>query len=70
MKITKEFTVVEHEGFRLRVKKFNCLKPDNLYNLDFIQETLDEEGNVLYTSTYNFFLTNEEIQTLAKGLVS
>ncbi len=69
MKNKKEFIVKENSGFRLRVVKFNCMRPDNLYNLDFIQETLDEDGNVLYTSTYNFFLTNEELQVLSEGLL-
>ena len=70
MIITKEFTVKETDAFRLRVKMWKCLRPADLNNVDFIQETLDKDGKVLYSSTYNFFLTDEDINGLCKGLTA
>lgn len=63
-----EFTVKETAGFRLRVLKHEVLSPKGLYSLDFIQESLKEDGTVGDTSNYNFFMTREELQTLAHGL--
>jgi hypothetical protein len=70
MMIIKEFIVKESEGFRLRVKTWKCLSPADLNNVDFIQETLDDKGNMLYNSTYTFFLTDNEIADLCKGLTA
>jgi len=67
---TKEFIVKENAAFRMRVKMWNCLSPADLNNVDFIQETLDKDGNVVLSSTYNFFMTEDDINTLAKGLTS
>lgn len=64
----KEFIVKESEGFRLRVKKSPCLRPDGLFSLDFVQEVLTD-GQVSSTSTYNFFLDENELRVLAEGLV-
>lgn len=65
----KEFTVKENEGFRLRVKAWKCLSPNDLNSLEFIQECL-KDGEVQMTSTYNFFLTDAEIEVLVKGLLT
>jgi hypothetical protein len=66
----KEFLAKDKPGFRVRVRTFEVLAPKGLYNLDFIQESLDEEGNVILDQTYNFFMTKEEVQTLCNGLMS
>ena len=68
MKLTKEFTVKEDQAYRLRVKAHECLSPKGLIALDFIQECLNKEGGVDFTSTYNFHLTKEEISELVEGL--
>jgi hypothetical protein len=65
----KEFVVKDSAGFRLRVKSWSCLKPDGLTAIEFIQESKDKDGNVDFTSTYQFFMTDAEIKTLAEGLV-
>jgi hypothetical protein len=65
----KEFTVKETSGFRLRVKQWQCVRPDSLYALEFIQETL-KEGDVDQSSTYQFFMTKTEIDDLCNGLMS
>jgi hypothetical protein len=63
----KEFIVKENEDFKLKVSSKECQSPKGLYSLDFINETL-KDGEVFNTSTYNFFMTKDEIQTLIKGL--
>lgn len=64
----KEMIIKESEGFRLRLEKWESVNPKGLFALDLIQESLDDEGKVLYTSTYSFNMTKEELQTLAYGL--
>jgi hypothetical protein len=62
-----EFVVKENAGFRLRVSKKACLMPKGLYNIEFIQETL-KDGEVSNSSTYQFFMTDEDLDVLSKGL--
>ena len=63
----KEITIKESEGFRVRMVKYEVLAPKGLFSLDLIQESL-KDGVVQDTATYNFFMTQEELQTLAQGL--
>jgi hypothetical protein len=65
----KEFIVKENEGFRLRVKSWKCLSPNDLNSIEFVQESL-KDGEVQLTSTYNYFLTDAELDVLAKGLLT
>jgi hypothetical protein len=64
----KDFIVKETAGFRLRVTQKRCLRPEDLYSLDFVQEVKNDDGEVVTSSTYNFFLTDSEIETLVQGL--
>ena len=66
----KEFTVKDSAGFRLRVKSWKCSSPNYLNAIEFIQESKNSNGDVDLTSTYQFFMTDEELQILAKGLVA
>ena len=66
----KEFVVKEQPGFRVRVRTFEVLAPKGLYSLDFIQESLNEKGEVHLDQTYNFFMTKDEVQTLCQGLTT
>jgi hypothetical protein len=59
--------IKENEGFRLTLKKESCLMPAGLNNVEMIQEQL-KDGEVTQTSTYQFFITAEEMNTLAKAL--
>lgn len=68
MRVKKEFTVKEDNAFRLSVKTQECLAPKGLINLNFVQECLNKDGNVDFTSTYNFFMTKDEINNLIEGL--
>jgi hypothetical protein len=66
----KKFTVKEDTAFRVRVESWEALSPKGLMALDVIQECLNDKGDVDFTSTYNFHMTKEELQTFAKGLLS
>ena len=65
----KEFTVKEDAAFRLRVKSWKCLNPSTLNSVEFIQDCM-KDGEVDFTSTYQFFMTDDEMKTLAQGLTS
>jgi hypothetical protein len=64
----KEMTIKENEGFRVRLEKHEVISPKGLFSLDIIQESL-KDGKVSDSQTYNFFMTKEELQTLAQGLL-
>jgi len=66
----KEFTIKENSGFRMRVESWECVAPKGLYAVNFIQESLNKDGDVDDTSIYNFHLTKEEVGELCKGLLS
>lgn len=64
----KEITIKESKGFRLRMVKHEVSSPKGLFNIDIIQEELTQDGTVIQASTYNFFMTAQELQTLSTGL--
>jgi hypothetical protein len=59
--------IKEKTDFRLTLKKEPCLMPADLNNVEMIQEQL-KDGEVIQTSTYQFFMTQEEMNLLAKAL--
>ena len=65
----KNFTVKENAGFRVRVEQWEVISPKGLYSLNFIQESLDE-GKVVDSQTYNFFMTKDDLKTLCDGLLN
>jgi len=65
----KEMVIKESEGFRLTLKKHEVLMPKGLFSIDMVQESL-KDGIVTDSQTYNFFMTKEEMQTLAYGLTA
>jgi len=66
----KEFVLKENEGYRLKVKSWKCLRPNDLNTIEFIQELKDKDGNVSGDSTYQFFMTDDEIKLLSERLVA
>ena len=66
----KKFTVKENASYRMRVTQHECLAPAGLYSLDFIQESLKEDGTVRDVQVYNFFMNKEDLKTLCEGLLS
>jgi len=65
----KEFVLKDMHQYTVRVKKNRCLKPQSLTHIEFIQESKNDKGEVVDTSTYQFFLTDAEIKTLVTNLV-
>ena len=65
----KEFVVKDEPAFRLRIQHWKAVSPANLNSVEFIQECM-RDGEVDFTSTYNFLMTNDEIKSLVKGLES
>jgi hypothetical protein len=65
----KEIIIKENPGFRIRMVKHEVISPKGLFSLDLIQESL-KDGEVQDTATYNFFMTKEELQSLAYGLTA
>jgi len=65
-----EFIAKEDASFRLRVKHWKCAAPSDLNSLEFTQECIDVDGEVSFSSTYNFFLTSDEIKSLCDGLMA
>jgi hypothetical protein len=63
-----ETVIKELPSFRLKIKKNPCLCPEGLNNLEFVQEYLDDKGEIDYTSTYQFFMSDQEIQNLCESL--
>jgi hypothetical protein len=65
-----EVIIKENLGFRIRLEKHEVIAPKGLFSLDIIQESLDEDGLVRDSQTYNFFMNKEELQSLANGLTA
>jgi len=61
--------IKENAGYRLLLKKNPCLLPDGLNNIEFTGEEL-KDGEIINTSTYQFFMTRDELNTLAKALAA
>ena len=68
LKTLKEVTIKESEGFRLRMEKWEAISPKGLFSVNLIQESLNEDGEVWNSSTYNFNMTKEEIRALTDCL--
>jgi hypothetical protein len=66
----KEFIVKNETAFRLKVSHWKCLTPPNLNALEFIQECINQKGEVDFTSSYQFFMTDNEIDNLINGLTA
>ena len=66
----KEVVIKNDIGFRLTLKKHEVISPKGLFSIDMVQESLKTDGTVSDSQTYNFFMTNEELQKLAHGLTA
>ena len=64
-----ETVIKDHEGFRLVLKKHEVLSPRGLFSIDMEQQSL-KDGEVTDTAVYNFFMTKEEMATLASALTA
>jgi hypothetical protein len=59
----------ESEGFRLVLKKHEVLRPKGLFSINMEQQSL-KDGEITDTAVYNFFMTKDEIATLASALTA
>ena len=59
--------IKDKEDFRLTLKKEPCVAPIGLYNIEMVQEQL-KDGKITQSSTYQFFMTENEMNVLAKAL--
>lgn len=65
--MTKEFIVHETDGYRLRVTKHECKRPEGLLQVCFIRDIMTN-GQAESSSTYEFFMTQDQLNELAKVL--
>jgi hypothetical protein len=64
-----ETVIKEQDSFRLVLKKHEVLSPKGLFSIDMEQQSL-KDGKVTDTAVYNFFMTKEEMSTLASALIA
>ena len=64
-----ETVIKEHGGYRLKLKKHEVLSPKGLFSIDMVQESL-KDGEIVDSQTYNFFMTRDEMSTLASALTA
>lgn len=64
-----EAVIKESNGFKLSMKKWKCLRPTDTNAIEFIQQSKNKDGDVDMTSTYQFFMTDDELQLLCRELV-
>jgi hypothetical protein len=60
-------TIKETAWYRLVMEKTPCVAPAGLNNIEFVGEQL-KDGEVTDSSTYQFFMTQPELDTLAKAI--
>ena len=63
------FVVKDTPAFKLSVKSWKCLNPTDLNALEFVQESKNSDGEIALSSTYQFFMTDEEVVDLCNGLL-
>jgi hypothetical protein len=66
----KKVVIRNDIGFRLTLTKHEVIKPNGLFSVNMIQESLKTDGTISDSQTYNFFMTKEELQALASGLTA
>jgi hypothetical protein len=64
----KELTIIEKTNFKLKLRQWKCELPNELNSIEFVQEQINDEGDITTTSTYNFFMTDIELKKLAESL--
>ena len=65
----RETIIKDHGGFRLVLKRHEVLSPKGLFSVDLEQQSL-KDGEITDTAVYNFFMTKEEMTTLASALTA
>jgi hypothetical protein len=65
----KSTTVKENSAYRVRIESWESIAPKGLIAINFIQESLNKDGEVDLSSTYSYNMTKEEIGNLCKALL-
>lgn len=65
----KEFIAKEAPDFKLRVRMQDCLRPVGVKHVEFVNEQY-KDGELVESSTYQFFMTDGEIHKLCHGLLA
>lgn len=59
--------IKENDFFRLILSKTECLNPEGLFNMELTQEMI-KDGKVSEKSTYQFFMTQQDLNKLKENL--
>jgi hypothetical protein len=65
----KSTTVKENSAYRVRIESWESVAPKGLIAINFIQESLNKDGEVDLSSTYSYNMTRDEISNLCKALL-
>jgi len=63
----KEHVISSTSDYRLVLKYAKCYKPTDLYQLEFVQESL-KDGKVTRSSKFDMFLPIEALESLGEVL--
>jgi hypothetical protein len=64
----KKFYLTNSSCFKRYVTIDDCLRPENLKNVEIVNEEYNDNGELTNTSTYQFMLTLSEIKTFQENL--
>ena len=67
---TTNIIIKDSSAFKVRLESWESISPKGLLSVNFVQECLDDKGEITNTSTYNFHMTRDEIKRLCEGLLS
>jgi trehalose/maltose hydrolase-like predicted phosphorylase len=63
--VSTEYVVTQNKAFRLKVRQWKAASPKDLNSIEFVQECLDKDGEVDFTSTYQYNMTNDDLKKLS-----
>lgn len=61
-----EQLITDTPAWKLRLKAKDCIRPEGLKHLSFSGEQYNDKGELIESSTYDFFLNQDEIAKLSK----
>lgn len=65
-----EFVVKETPSFSFRAKKWKCKAPADLNAIEIIRDVKNDDGEIIFTTTTQYFLTDEEVANFARNLLN
>ena len=60
--------ITENDTYKLTLTKNECVAPKGVYHVQMTQEQIDSYGKTS-TSTYQFFLDNDDLMKLSQELL-